>query len=173
MPKQDYYQDEEDILSNIKSLTLPTRELLFLSDEITLLMEHFPEQGKIHIPARQLMPSAKVPVPLELIQTIGMGLLIASDPKNNTQTAEVSFVIADLYLLRECCQSFIRIDKEKVGYNLLRKIYTAILENSMEERNFIDNLTSGIDFSLHNSKEMENFKSLEKLKEQKDDTTTK
>ena len=173
MANQDYYQDEEETLSEVKSLTLTESELLFLSDEITLLMEHVPEQGKIHIPARQLMPSAGVPVPLELIQTIGMGVLIATDQTNESKEATLLFNTADLYLLRECCQAWRKFNKELVGYNLLRKIYTAILEDSMEERNFIDKLTSGIDFSLQNSKEMRNFKSLEQLKEQKDDTTTK
>ena len=170
MSNQDYYQDEEEILIEFKSLTLTENELLYLSDSVTLLMEHTPEHGKMHIPARQLMPSAGVPVPVDLIQTIGMGVLIATDQTNTSQEATLSFNIADLYLLRECCQSFVKINKELVGYNLLRKIYTAILADSMEERSFIDNLTSGIDFSLQNSQEVKSFKELEKLKEQKDDT---
>jgi len=171
MPNQEYYQDEEEILSEVKLLTLTENELLYLSDSITLLMEHTPEHGKMHIPARQLMPSAGVPVPVDLIQTIGLGVLIATDPVNTSQEATLSFNIADLYLLRECCQSFVKINKELVGYNLLRKIYTAILADSMEERSFIDNLTSGIDFSLQNFQEVKSFKELEKSKEQKDDTT--
>ena len=137
----------EDDLDEEKTLTLTKNELIFLSDSVTLILEHFSENGKVHMPARQLMPSAKVPVPIEMIQTIGMGLLIASDPKNNTQTAEVSFAIVDLYLLRECCQPFIKINDEYVGYTLLKKVYTAILESTMSERDFINKLTSGIDFT--------------------------
>ena len=171
MSNQDYYPDEEESLSEVKSLTLTENELLFLSDEITLLMGHIPEQGIIHIPSRQLRPSASVPVREDLIRTIGMGVLIATD--NESGEATLPFNIEDLYLLRECCQSFLKFNNERVGYNLLRKIYTAILADSMEERNFINKLTSGIDFSLQNSQEVESFKSLRKVKEQKDDTTTK
>tara|TARA_Y100001951_G_scaffold17284_1_gene12409 strand:- start:364 stop:864 length:501 start_codon:yes stop_codon:yes gene_type:complete len=139
------HNDEE--FDQEKTLTLTKNELIFLSDSVTLTLEHFNENGRVHMPARQLMPSAKVPVPIELIHTIGMGLLIASDPKNNTQTAEVSFAIADLYLLRECCQPFSKINDEYVGYNLLKKVYSAILETTMSERDFINKLTAGIDFT--------------------------
>ena len=139
------HNDEE--FDQEKTLTLTKNELIFLSDSVTLTLEHFNENGRVHMPARQLMPSAKVPVPIELIHTIGMGLLIASDPKNNTQTAEVSFAIADLYLLRECCQPFSKINDEYVGYNLLKKVYSAILETTMSERDFINKLTAEIDFT--------------------------
>ena len=80
------HNDEE--FDQEKTLTLTKNELIFLSDSVTLTLEHYNENGRVHIPARQLMPSAKVPVPIELIHTIGMGLLIASAPKNNTQTIE-------------------------------------------------------------------------------------
>ena len=139
------HNDEE--FDQEKTLTLTKNELIFLSDSVTLTLEHFNENGRVHMPARQLMPSAKVPVPIELIHTIGMGLLIASDPKNNTQTAGVSFAIADLYLLRECCQPFSKINDEYVGYNLLKKVYSAILETTMSERDFINKLTAEIDFT--------------------------
>ena len=139
------HNDEE--FDQEKTLTLTKNELIFLSDSVTLTLEHFNENGRVHMPARQLMPSAKVPVPIELIHTIGMGLLIASDPKNNTQTAEVSFAIADLYLLRECCQPFSKINDEYVGYNLLKKVYSAILQTTMSERDFINKLTAEIDFT--------------------------
>ena len=173
MSNQEYYSDdsEEVILIEFKEITLTKNEILYLSDSIPLLMEHTSEQGRIHMPARQLMPSAGVPVSVDLIQTIGMGVLIATDPKNVSQEATLSFNLADLYLLRECCQSFIKINNELVGYNLLRKIYKAILSDSMEERAFIDKLTAGIDFSLANSLEIKKVTDLEKLKEQQDDTT--
>jgi len=172
MSEQEHYSEdgEEEILLAFKEVTLTKNELLYLSDSITLLMEHTSEQGRVHIPARQLMPSAGVPVPVDLIHTIGMGVLIATDPKNVSQEATLSFNLADLYLLRECCQSFIKVNNELVGYNLLRKLYKVILSDSMEERAFIDKLTTGIDFSLKNSLDINKFKDLEKLKEQKDDT---
>ena len=98
MSNQEYYSDdsEEEILIEFKEITLTKNEILYLSDSITLLMEHTSEQGRIHMPARQLMPSAGVPVSVDLIQTIGMGVLIATDPKNVSQEATLSFNLADL-----------------------------------------------------------------------------
>ena len=61
--------DLELFLDDIKQLTLTRNELLYLSDSVTLLLEHTTEQGKMHIPARQLKASAGVSVPVELIQS--------------------------------------------------------------------------------------------------------
>ena len=40
-----------------------------------------------------------------------------------------------------------KINDEYVGFNLLKKVYTAILESTMSERDFINKLTAGIDFT--------------------------
>ena len=88
------HNDEE--FDQEKTLTLTKNELIFLSDSVTLTLEHFNENGRVHMPARQLMPSAGVPVSVDLIQTIGMGVLIATDPKNVSQEATLSFNLADL-----------------------------------------------------------------------------
>ena len=145
----DYLDDDEEMarLDEEKVLELTKNEALYLSDSMTLLLEHTPEQGKIHVPARQLMPQAGVPVPIDLIQKIGLAVLVSTAPENEDQTSSMDVTIADLFLLRECCQSFIRINNEPVGYNLLRKIYFLILERDIEERSFIEDLTAGIDMS--------------------------
>tara|TARA_Y100000593_G_C4288780_1_gene327107 strand:- start:1279 stop:1800 length:522 start_codon:yes stop_codon:yes gene_type:complete len=166
----DAIEDHNELLME-KPLTLTKNELLYLSDSMTLLMEHMSEQGRVHIPARQLLPSASVPVPIELIQNIGLGLLISTDPKNVSQEATITFSVADLYLLRECCQSFVKINNEMVGYNLLRKIYTLILEESMEEREFINKLTTGIDFSMQNI-DKDRLQYLEELRQRHDTDNT-
>tara|TARA_R100001143_G_C3346423_1_gene127037 strand:+ start:459 stop:989 length:531 start_codon:yes stop_codon:yes gene_type:complete len=175
MSDQDYYQNqenEEELLSEVKQLTLTRNELIYLSDEVTLIMEHVTDQGRISLPARSLKPSASVPVPIELINTIGMGLLIASDKANTSNEATLLFNTADLYVLRECCSSWAKINEERVGYNLLQKIYKLLLEDSFEEKQFIDKLTSGIDFSLQNVNSIQNSTDLEKSKEKTDDTKT-
>ena len=128
-------------------IKLTRNEVLYLSDNMTLLMEHVTEMGKMHVPARQLMPQASVPVPIDLIEKIGIAFLQSTDPNNETKDAEISVTVADLFLLRECCQSFLRVGKEPVGFNLLRKIYTLILEEDTQERTFIEELTAGIDMS--------------------------
>ena len=123
-----YPDDGEDILGNVKQLKVTKNELLYLSDSVTLLIEHSSEDGRIYIPARQLMPSAGVPVPIELIQIIGMGFLSLADKSNTSNTTILSLTISDLYLLRECCQSFVKVNDEFVGYNLLVKIYDLTLD---------------------------------------------
>ena len=157
MSNLDYDDDELELemneLEQERTLSLTRNEALYLSDNMTLLMEHIPEQGKIHVPARQLMPQASVPVPIDLIEKIGIAFLQATDPDNSAGEAQVSVTIADLFLLRECCQSFLRVGKENVGFNLLRKIYSLILERDIQERTFIDDLTAGIDMSLLSTEE--------------------
>ena len=145
--ENEYYAMDE--LDEIKSLVITKNESLFLSDSLTLLMEHTQDHGRIHVPARQLMPSAGVPAPIELIEKVGFAVLASCDPKNETAQAKLVVSVADLFLLRECCQSFMKINDEMVGYNLLRKIYSAMLESDVEERSFIEDLTAGIDMNLY------------------------
>jgi len=136
-------------LGEIKQLTLTRNELLYLSDSVTLLLEHTTEHGIIHTPARQLKPSAGVPVPVELIQTIGLGFVSLSDDDNSSETATIDVTLGDLYLLRECCQSYVKINDEFVGFNLLKKIYNLILEQAVLERNFINKITTGLNLDLN------------------------
>jgi len=154
-----------DTLETEKVLCLTKYEALYLSDSMTLLMEQTSEIGKVHMPARQLVHQALIPVPLYLIQKIGLAVLETCDPENETQLANIEVSIADLFLLRECCQSFIRVNQELVGYNLLRKVYTLLLEDSIleeTERSFINDLTAGIDLSpLSNEEKLKNKKDLE------------
>ena len=142
-------QEEEDFLGTIKTLPLTRNEALYLSDSITLLMEHIPEHGKIHMPARQLMPQAGVPVPLDLIQKIGLAVLVTTNKMEEDDSIfELDITIADLFLLRECCQSFIKINDEMVGFNLLRKIYELVLDEDINERRFLQRITQGLDLDL-------------------------
>jgi hypothetical protein len=148
----DNYEQDMDmaLLEEERVLLLTRNEALYLSDNMTLLMEHTQEMGKVHVPARQLMPQASVPVPIDLIEKVGEAVLQSTDSENETNTAEIVVTVADLFLLRECCQSFLRVGKEAVGFNLLRKIYALILERSIQEQlevTFIEDLTAGIDMS--------------------------
>ena len=166
--------DDNDNLNDVRELKVTRNELLFLSDSVTLLVEHSTEQGRMHIPARQLMPSAGVPVPIELIQTIGMGFITLADEANTTDSTILPVTIADLYLLRECCQSFVKINEEFVGFNLLVKIYDLILEDAVLERRFINKITSGLDLSLNNQSRTEIMDQLiEKIMREDTNDTTK
>jgi hypothetical protein len=151
-------EDDEDMfiegLFEEKVLTLTRNEALYLSDSITLIVDMRPDNaspGQVSTPARHLMASAVVPVPVYLVQKIGMAVLESTDPTNEKQTADIDISVADLYILRECCQSYIKINAEPVGYNLLRKVYALMLEEEIREQTewtFIDDLTKGLDLSL-------------------------
>jgi len=155
-------EEEDAFLGAIKALPLTRNEALYLSDSVTLLMEHVPENGRIHIPARQLMPQAGVPVPLDLIQKVGLAVLLTTNTLEEREDTlyEIEVTVADLFLLRECCQSFIKINNELVGFNLLRKIYGLILEEDMRERRLFQNLTRGINLDLTVPKNVEERKDL-------------
>ena len=140
--------EEDDFFAEIKELSLTRNEALYLSDSITLLMEITPESGKVQIPAKHLLPQGTVPVPVDLIQTIGMAVLLTTQDKWALEEAVVQISVADLFLLRECCQSYIKVNQEYVGFNLLRKIYAIILRQDLDERNFIEDITRDVDTSL-------------------------
>ena len=164
--------DDGEILGDIKQLKVTRNELLHLSDSVTLLIEHSSDQGTFHMPVRQLMPSAGVPVPIELIQAIGLGFVALDDKSNTTNTTILSLTIGDLYLLRECCQSFLKVNDEFVGYNLLRKIYDLLLEEALMERKFINKITDGLDLTLDTRSRIEIIDQLvdKIIKEHIDDT---
>tara|TARA_R110000765_G_scaffold196799_1_gene302469 strand:- start:1492 stop:2037 length:546 start_codon:yes stop_codon:yes gene_type:complete len=134
-------EELEDILDQIKELTLTKNEALYLSDSITLLMEHEQVPGLVHIPARHLSAHAVVPVPVDIIQKIGMAVLLVTDPDNTSGETTIELSVADLYLLRECCQSYVRINKELVGYNLARKVYALLLDGLVKEKIFLETIT--------------------------------
>ena len=140
--------EEETDFAEIKELSLTRNEALYLSDSITLLMEITPESGKMQIPSRNLLPQGTVPVPVDLIQTIGMAVLLTTQDRWALEEAKIQVSTADLFLLRECCQSYIKVNQEYVGFNLLRKIYALILEKDLQERNFIEDITIDVDTSL-------------------------
>ena len=145
----DLEEEEAKFLGALKILELTRNEALYLSDSVTLLMEHTPEQGKIHIPARQLMPQAGVPVPLDLIQKIGLAVLVTTNEiEDEGSSFDLELTTADLFLLRECCQSFVKINNELVGFNLLRKIYGLVLDEDVQERKFFQRITHGLDLDL-------------------------
>jgi len=140
--------DEDSHLYEEKELTLTKNEALYLSDSITILLEHSVESGRVHKPSGRLLPVAKVAVPIETIERIGMACLDVTDPNNFLGKTQISLPITDLYLLRECCQSYVKVGNELVGFNLLRKIYGIILESDIAEKEYVKNLTEEIDQSF-------------------------
>ena len=74
-----------------------------------------------------------------------MACLDVTDPNNFRGITKITLPITDLYLLRECCQSYVKVNNELVGFNLLRKIYSLILEVDLKEKELVENLTKEID----------------------------
>jgi len=147
----EHYKSNAEIeqeLNRTKILSLSKNEALFLSDTFTLLIEHEREGGSIQLPARGVVPSAGISVPIDMIQKIGLAVLMTTDPKNTLQMTEVPFTVSELFLMRECCQSYVRMNEELVGYNLTRKIYRLLLEDTIQEKVFFDKLTKDINISL-------------------------
>ena len=154
----DESKDEIDFMKELEALrTLPLTqyEALFLSDSVTLLLEHEADKKSLQIPARGIQASASVPVPIEMITRIGLAVLLATDPKNKTKMADLVLTVSELYLLRECCQSYVTHGNEPVGYNLIRKIYSLLLHEELKERELFDNLLSDISVNLENRPKIE------------------
>ena len=142
------FDTSDEYLAEEKELSLTRNEALYLSDSITLLLEMTPEQGRMQIPSRHLLPQGTVSVPIDLIQNLGMAVLLTTQDRLTSEEAVIKVSVADLFLLRECCQSYIKVNQEYVGYNLLRKIYALVLEKDLQERNFIEDITRDVDTSL-------------------------
>ena len=134
-------------MERVKDMPLTKAEALFLSDSVTLLLENEVEQGKYSLPAKTLQPTGGVAVPLELIQRIGLAVIISTDPKNHEGVAIMPISISELFLLREVCQSFKAYGNEPVGYNLLRKIYQLILESDLKERVEFEKILGSVDLN--------------------------
>jgi hypothetical protein len=107
-----------------KILFLTRSEALFLDDAITVMTDREGMSGVMGM--RPIAPSAMMSAPPDLIERIGMVVLLttASDEINE---APLEVNDHELYLLRECAQSSIKFDNELVGFNLKRKIYLALL----------------------------------------------
>ena len=85
-----------------------------------------------------------------MITRVGLAVLLTTDPQNQSRTTEMPTSMSELFILRECCQSFITYGDELVGYNLIRKIYKLLLEDDFKQRKFIEKITSDLDLDLEN-----------------------
>tara|TARA_R110000796_G_scaffold156472_3_gene273267 strand:+ start:1144 stop:1569 length:426 start_codon:yes stop_codon:yes gene_type:complete len=114
----------------MKSIVLTRAEALFLDDTLTVMTDRETMSGIAGI--RPLGASAMMAAPPDLIDRIGMAVLLTT---STNAISEAVLVVDDqeLYLLRECAQSSIKFDDEPVGFNLKRKIYLALLEDSYKD----------------------------------------
>ena len=137
----DFIEDDEPT----KVINFTRNELLYIDDSVTMLIE--PEAG-LPLPFRPLLSQALVSIPANLMEKIGKGIIKV---KGNAEVP-IELGESELYMLRELCLSYIKINGEYVGYNLKMKIYKALLgdeEQEEEERQAVDNmlLKANVDMS--------------------------
>lgn len=115
---------------DMKIIFLTRGEALFLDDAITVMTDKESMLGVMGM--RPIAPSAMMSAPPDLIERIGMVVLLTT---TSDQIKEAPLEVNDheLYLLRECAQSSIKFDNELVGFNLKRKIYLALLEDHYKD----------------------------------------
>lgn len=118
-----------------KILFLTKAEALFLDDALTILTMPDKDMPSVAIPLmgmRTVAPSAMLAVPPDLIDRIGMAVLLTTG-KDALAEAPLELGIQELYFLREAAQSSVKFLDEQVGYNLKRKVYLALLEDEYKE----------------------------------------
>jgi len=124
-----YYSDTDSWLENIKTLELTKNEILMLSDSISTLvsinMKSQRENGIIEAPLRKLKNLASITATFE----ITMEIINAVSMFSHNDKVAMTLTVSDLINLRECCNSRIKYDDEKVGQNLLVKICDLISED--------------------------------------------
>ena len=114
----------------MKIIFLTRAEALFLDDALTVMTDRETLMGIQGM--RPLGPSAMMSAPPDLIERIGMAILLTTST-NGIKEAALEVDDQELYLLRECAQSTIKFDDEPVGFNLKRKIYLALLEDNYKD----------------------------------------
>ena len=114
----------------MKIIFLTRAEALFLDDALTVMTDRETLMGIVGM--RPLGPSAMMSAPPDLIERIGMAILLTTS-SDAIKEAALEVDDQELYLLRECAQSTIKFDDEPVGFNLKRKIYLALLEDNYKD----------------------------------------
>jgi hypothetical protein len=117
-------------MDDMKIIFLTRAEALFLDDALTVMTDRETMMGIAGM--RPLGPSAMMSAPPDLIERIGMAVLLTTS-SDAIKEAALEVDVQELYLLRECAQSTIKFDDEPVGFNLKRKIYLALLEDNYKD----------------------------------------
>lgn len=118
-----------------KIIFLTRAEALYLDDALTMITLPDKDMPNVGIPMmgmRNVAPSAMLAVPPDLIDRIGMVVLLTT-ANNGVAEAALEVDIQELYFLREAAVSTVKFLDEPVGYTLKRKIYMAILEDDYKD----------------------------------------
>lgn len=127
-------------------MLLTRNEALFIDDSLSMIIERAAGEERL-VTVRPLTHSAGLAAPLDLLEKIGFAILFTTDPENNGEPAEVSFSDTDLYMLREISASYVKVGDEPVGFNLKRKIYSLLYQQSYEQDKVAKRLLGQVNFT--------------------------
>ena len=74
-----------------------------------------------------------------------MGVLHVTDPEQDNRTTVVHLDTTEIYMLREICFSNARVGREPVGYNLKRKLYSALYAEEYTREVQVNKLLNSIE----------------------------
>ena len=136
---------DEDLEEDLFPILMTHNEILFLDDNMTMLVEREGAMNETVTTMRMLIPSAQLPAPLELIEKIGIGVLQVTDPEEDINTTIVHLNTTEIYMLREICFSYSRVGREQVGYSLKRKFYQALFKEEYERELKVNKLLKSVE----------------------------
>ena len=135
--------EDEDLEEDLHPIYMTRNEVLFLDDSLTMMIEN---EGQSAVTTmRVMMPSAYLPAPVSLIDKLAMAVLRIAAPENIAGGTVVHLNDTDIYMLREICHSYCKVGREYVGYNLKRKLYTALYSECYERDKQVDKLLSTVE----------------------------
>lgn len=138
--------DCEPLEEDLYPITMTRNEILFLDDSMTMLIEKGDFTAVTTM--RMLTPSATLPAPMSLIEKIGLGVLHVTDPEHNAPDVVIHLDATEIYMLREICYSYSKVGREQVGYNLKRKLYTALYKQTYDKELKVNKLLNSIEETM-------------------------
>ena len=138
---------EDDLEEDLYPIYMTRNEVLFLDDSLTMMIEKEPMQEAVTTMRPQL-PTAYLPAPVSLIDKLGMAVLRITDPDEINTGTVVHLNTTDIYMLREICHSYCKVGNEYVGYNLKRKLYKVLYNDTYKTDKTVSNLLATVDLEV-------------------------
>ena len=138
---------DDELDEETHAIQMTHNEIMFLDDSLTMMIERDPIHESVTT-MRAMMPSAYLPAPVTLLDKVGLAVLDITDPDSNQQETIIYLNDSEIYMLREICHSYCKIGREQVGYNLKRKLYLALYNDSSAKNKVVDNLLATVDLDI-------------------------
>lgn len=138
---------DDDWEEDNHAIWMTHNEIMFLDDSLTMMIERDSMQDSVTT-MRAMQPSAQLPAPVTLLDKLGMAVLRITDSSNTDGGTTIQFNDSELYMLREICHSYCKVGNEHVGYNLKRKLYLALYNDTYERDKNVASLLATIDFDV-------------------------